>query len=269
MKKILSIVLVLAMAFSICMVTGCGKDDSAETSSDLQYIQDKGTLVVGITDFAPMDYKENKDSEDWIGFDADMAKAFADSLGVNVEFKEINWDYKITELDNKGIDCVWNGMTLNDEVKAGMAVSNAYCKNAQVVVVKKDVADKYQTVDSIKDLQFAVEAGSAGQEQAEAYGLNFIGAEAQSSTLMEVSAGTSDAAIIDLLMAGAMIGEGTDYAGLAYTVELNSEEYGVGFRKGSDVVDKINEFFKTAYNDGSMLKIAEKYGVQESLIEQK
>ena len=133
---------------------------------------------------------------------------------------------------------------------------------------KKD-ADKYQTVDSIKDLQFAVEAGSAGQEQAEEYGLNFIGAEAQADTLMEVSAGTSQASIIDLLMAGAMIGEGTDYAGLTYTVELNSEEYGVGFRKGSDAVDKINEFFKSAYADGSMLKIAEKYGVQESLIEQK
>ena len=269
MKKILSIVLVLAMAFSICMVTGCGKDDSTETSSDLQYIQDKGTLVVGITEFAPMDYRENQDSEEWIGFDADMAKAFADSLGVDVEFKVINWDYKITELDNKGIDCVWNGMTLNDEVKAGMSVSNAYCNNAQVVVVKKDVADKYQTVDSIKKLQFAVEAGSAGEKMAKEYELNYIGAEAQADTLMEVSAGTSDASIIDLLMAGAMIGEGTDYAGLTYTVELNSEEYGVGFRKGSDVVDKINEFFKTAYDDGSMLKIAEKYGVQESLIEQK
>lgn len=269
MKKILSIVLVLAMAFSICMVTGCSKDDSTETSSDLQYIQDKGTLVVGITEFAPMDYRENQDSEEWIGFDADMAKAFADSLGVDVEFKVINWDYKITELDNKGIDCVWNGMTLNDEVKAGMSVSNAYCNNAQVVVVKKDVADKYQTVDSIKKLQFAVEAGSAGETMAKEYELNYIGAEAQADTLMEVSAGTSDASIIDLLMAGAMIGEGTDYAGLTYTVELNSEEYGVGFRKGSDVVDKINEFFKTAYDDGSMLKIAEKYGVQESLIEQK
>ena len=269
MKKILSIVLVLAMAFSICMVTGCGKDDSTEASSDLQYIQDKGTLVVGITEFAPMDYKESKYSNEWIGFDADMAKAFAESLGVDVEFKVINWDYKITELDNKGIDCVWNGMTINDETKAGMSVSNAYCKNAQVVVVPKKDADKYQTVDSIKDLQFAVEAGSAGQEQAEEYGLNFIGAEAQADTLMEVSAGTSQASIIDLLMAGAMIGEGTDYAGLTYTVELNSEEYGVGFRKGSDAVDKINEFFKTAYADGSMLKIAEKYGVQESLIEQK
>ena len=270
-RKVLSVLLCAGLAVS--MLAGCGSDSSnankkaESTGSDLEYVKDKGTLVVGVTDFEPMDYKD--DNGEWIGFDADMAKAFADSLGVDVEFKVINWDYKITELDNKGIDCVWNGMTLNDEVKAGMSVSNAYCNNAQVVVVKKDVADKYQTVDSIKKLQFAVEAGSAGETMAKEYELNYIGAEAQADTLMEVSAGTSDASIIDLLMAGAMIGEGTDYAGLTYTVELNSEEYGVGFRKGSDVVDKINEFFKTSYDDGSMLKIAEKYGVQESLIEQK
>ena len=69
-----------------------------------------------------------------------------------------------------------------------MSVSNAYCNNAQVVVVKKDVADKYQTVDSIKKLQFAVEAGSAGEAMAKEYELNYIGAEAQADTLMEVSA---------------------------------------------------------------------------------
>lgn len=269
MKKILSIVLVLAMAFSMCMVTGCGSNDSDEATSDLQYIKDKGTLVVGITEFDPMDYREDKDSDDWIGFDADMAKAFAESIGVEVEFKVINWDYKITELDNKGIDCVWNGMTINDEVRAGMQVTNAYCNNAQVVVVKKEVADKYQTIESVKELQFAVEAGSAGETMAKENEFNYIGAEAQADTLMEVSAGTSDACIIDLLMAGAMIGEGTDYDGLTYTVELNSEEYGVGFRKGSDAVDALNDFFKTAYADGSMMKIAEKYGVQESIIEQK
>ena len=269
MKKILSIVLVLAMAFSMCMVTGCGKDDSSETSSDLQYVKDNGKLVVGITEFAPMDYKENKNSDEWIGFDADMAKAFAESLGVDVEFKVINWDYKITELDNKGIDCVWNGMTITEETKAGMELSNAYCNNAQVVVVPKDVADKYQTVDSIKDLQFAVEAGSAGEKAAEENGLKYTSAEAQADTLMEVSAGTSEASIIDLLMAGAMIGEGTDYAKLTYTVSLSSEEYAVGFRKGSDLAAALNDFFKTAYADGSMMETAEKYGVQESIIEQK
>ena len=87
---------------------------------------------------------------------------------------------------------------------------------------------------------------------------------------MEVNAGTSDAAVIDLLMAGAMIGEGTSYADLTYTVGVAEEEdYGVGFRKGSDLAEKLNEFMKKAYSDGSMLKIANTYGVQESVIEQK
>ena len=101
--------------------------------SDVAYIKSKGTLVVGITDFAPMDYK-NDDGE-WIGFDADMARELAKSLGVEIEFVEIDWDNKILELDSKSIDVVWNGMTLTSEVTSAMACSNAYCNNAQVVVV--------------------------------------------------------------------------------------------------------------------------------------
>ena len=85
---------------------------------------------------------------------------------------------------------------------------------------------------------------------------------------MEVASGTSDAAVIDSLMAAAMVGEGTSYANLTYTVGLNSEEYGVGFRKGSDLVEKLNDFFKTSYDDGTMMQIAETYGVQAAIIEQ-
>lgn len=104
----------------------------AETDSDVAYIQEKGTLVVGVTDFDPMDYKD--DNGEWIGFDADMARAVAEKLGVEVEFVEIDWDNKIFELDAKSIDVVWNGMTLTDEVMGAMECTNAYCKNAQVVV---------------------------------------------------------------------------------------------------------------------------------------
>ncbi len=204
----------------------------------------------------------------WIGFDADMAKAFAESLGVNVEFVEITWDNKVLELDGKTIDCVWNGMTLTDEVTSSMECSNAYCDNAQVVVVNKDVADQYQTVESIADLSFAVEVGSAGKNEVDALGYNYTEVSSQADALMEVAAGTSDAAVIDALMAGAMIGEGTSYENLTYTVGLNSEKYGVGFRKGSDLAEALNEFFKTSYADGSMEKCAETYGVQASLIKQ-
>ncbi|MGN0115416.1 MAG: transporter substrate-binding domain-containing protein [Acutalibacteraceae bacterium] len=262
-KRILALALAVVLAVGCMMMSACGTSDS---KTDLEYVKEKGTLIVGITDFAPMDYKDSSDN--WIGFDADMATAFAESLGVKVEFVECDWDNKIMELDGKTLDCVWNGMTLTDEVLEGMACSNAYCNNAQVVIVKKDVADKYQTADSCKELNFAVENGSAGKEQAEAYGFKYTEVKDQASALLEVASGTSDAAIIDSLMAAAMVGEGTGYENLTYTCGLNSEEYGVGFRKGSDIVEKLNQFFKDSYADGSMQKTAEKYGVQASLIEQ-
>ena len=109
---------------------------ASETDSDVAYIQEKGTLIVGITNFAPMDYEETAGSGEWIGFDADMAKLVAEKLGVEVEFQIINWDMKVEELDGKQIDCVWNGMTLTDGVQAAMECSNAYCENAQVVITK-------------------------------------------------------------------------------------------------------------------------------------
>lgn len=242
--------------------------ESAETSSDsdLAYIQEKGTLVVGITDFEPMDYQD--ENGNWIGFDADMATAFAESLGVSVEFQIIDWDNKVMELDSKTIDCVWNGMTLTDEVMAAMECSNAYCNNAQVVIVPTDVADQYQTVDSLSDLTFAVETGSAGLAEVEALGLSYTEVMDQATTLLEVSSGTVDAAVIDSLMAAAMVGEGTSYENLTYTVGLNSEEYGVGFRTGSDLAEALNEFFSASYADGTMQAVAETYGVQAALIAQ-
>ncbi len=260
MKKIIAIALTLIMMLALC---ACGAKDSV-TDNDLKYVQDKGTLIVGITDFAPMDYQD--ESDEWIGFDADMAKAFAEYIGVKAEFVEINWDNKVLELNAKSIDCVWNGMTLTDEVTKTMSCGEAYCNNAQVVVVNKDVADKYQDVESLKELNFAVESGSAGEAAATEAGLNYTAVLTQADALMEVSAGTSDACIIDLLMAGAMIGEGTSYPDLTYTVALTSEEYGVGFRSGSDLAAKFNEFYKAAYADGTVMEIANQYGVQESVI---
>ena len=274
-RKVLSVLLCAGLAVSV--LAGCGSNDGGNTggsksgsdaveTSDMQYVKDKGTLIVGITNFEPMDYKD--ESGEWVGFDADMAKAFAESLGVQAEFVEIDWDNKILELEAKSIDCVWNGMTLTDEVTSSMECTNAYLNNAQVVVVPSDVADQYQDVDSLSGLSFAVEAGSAGEEQVKALGLDYTPVTAQADALMEVAAGTSDAAVIDSLMAGAMIGEGTAYADLTYTVGLNSEEYGVGFRKGSDLAEELNNFFAQSYEDGTMQEIAETYGVQAALIEQ-
>lgn len=253
-----------AQEVSVTAQSTSASSGTASGDSDVDYIKGKGKLIVGVTDFAPMDYKD--DSGNWIGFDADLATKVADDLGVDVEFVEIDWDSKILELQNKSIDVVWNGMTLTDEVTNSMECTKPYLKNAQVVVMPADKADQYPDAESMKSLNFAVETGSAGEEAAKDAGFNYSSVESQANALMEVKSGTSDACIIDLLMAGAMIGEGTDFADMVHTVELTSEEYGIGCRKGSDLAEFINQSLASYDKDGSLKELAEKYGVQESLI---
>ena len=261
MKKLFALLLAALMVLSLSAAAF-----AADAESDLAYVQDKGTLVVGITDFEPMDYQD-KDGE-WIGFDADLARAFAESLGVEIEFAEINWDNKILELNGKSIDCIWNGMTLTDEVMSAAVCSNPYMLNAQVIVLPAAEADKYEDVESMKDLSFAVEAGSAGEAAVTELGYSATPVTAQADALLEVKAGTSDACVIDLLMAYAMTGEGTSYSDLTYSFTLNDEEYGVAFRQDSDIVEVFNAFLAEQYASGALDELAETYGLAGSVIEQ-
>ncbi len=261
MKRLLALALVACLL--VLGLAACGNTDT----SDMAYVKNKGKLIVGITDFAPMDYEKTEGSGDWIGFDADMAKEFAKYLGVEVEFLEINWGTKATTLETKGIDVVWNGMTITDEVKGLMGVSEPYCKNAQVVVMKQDIVANYTTTDSLKSLTFAVEDGSAGAKALDALGITYTACDDQAKALMEVAAGSSQACVIDLLMAGAMIGEGTSYPTLTTGLELTSEDYGVGFRKESDLIAEFNKFWKEAYDAGTVMQVATTYGIAKNIIE--
>ena len=257
MKKIVALLLCLVLAAVSLAVF-------AEGESDKAYVVGKGKLIVGITDFEPMDFKD--ENGEWIGFDADLARAFAEYLGVEIEFQEIDWDNKVLELDSKNIDCVWNGMTLTDEVLSAMECSQPYMNNAQVVVLPMSRIPEFTTVEDLANLVFAVEAGSAGEAEIAALGYQTNAVQNQAAALMEVKAGTSDAAVIDALMAAAMIGEGTSYEDLGYTLPLNSEVYGVGFRTGSDLAAELDAFLAAAAEEGALQALAEAYGVQAALI---
>ena len=262
LKKVIAVVLaVLTVCFAFAACSN-GSSDSGDKSSktDSEKIIESGKLVVGITDFAPMDYKD--DNGNWIGFDADLANMVAEKLGIKAEFVEIDWDNKFLELQTGSIDCIWNGMTITDEVKNNSSVTNAYAMNQQIVVTKSELAGKLKTVDDLKDLSFAVENGSAGQSAAEDNGLNATAVTAQSDALLEVASGSSDACIIDSTMAAAMTGEGTDYADLKSSVVLVDEQYGISFRKESDMTEKVNKIIADFKADGTLQKLADKYSVQ-------
>ena len=256
MKKIIA--LTLALVTVLCMA-GCGASNASD--SDLAYVQDKGTLIVGITDYAPMDYKD--ENSEWTGFDAEFAQLFAEELGVEVEFFVLSdWGKKFYELETKNIDVIWNGMTINEDVTLNTNCSDPYVVNAQVVVMKADAVGNYTTPESLKDLTIAVESGSAGEDAAEALGAaDIVAVQDQGSAVMEVAAGTSDACVIDITMANAMTGEGTSYADLTYSLSLTEEFYGVGFRKESDLTAKFNEFMAGLMEDGTLDDLAAKYNL--------
>ena len=255
MKKILC--LALALVLCVCMFAGCNKSSTSDPETDLDAIKAKGKIVIGITDYAPMDYKD--ENNEWTGFDAEFARLFAEELGVEVEFIEINWDTKFLELKNGSIDCIWNGMTITDEVKANTSCSDAYVRNAQVVVMSADKASEYSSFEDMKNLKFAVEKGSAGEAALqELNAANVVSVKDQATALLEVNSNTVDACVIDLTMANAMAGKG-NYSSLAKSIELTSEEYGVGFRKDSDLTEKFNEFLKKVKEDGTLQALAEKY----------
>lgn len=275
MKRLVSAFLAGAMALSLAACGGAaststvassasasGSAAASETAaSDLDYIKEKGKMVIGYTVYEPMNYTDADGN--FTGFDTELATAVCEKLGVEPEFVEINWDTKVVELDAKSIDCIWNGMTLTDDIMANAATTKAYAKNAQVVVVK-DGTDYSSTADLVGKTVVA-EAGSAGEAAIEGdenlAQADYVSKSVQTDCLMEVAAGTADAAVLDLTLANAMIGEGTDYASLKIVDELNAEEYGVAFRKGSDVPDAVNTAFDELKADGTMQALADKYGL--------
>ena len=280
MKKIAALLmatLMLALAF-----TGCAKPAEADTpvsedvtpeleaapaveDSDLAYIVGNGKMVIGITEYAPMNYYD--DAGKLIGFDTEFAEAVCAKLGVTPEFVVINWDTKEMELEAKNIDCIWNGFTITEERKEALEFTDPYVKNMQVVVIKADNAATYVDTASLAGANLVAEMGSTGESSiADDENLSqasYVGVSKMADALLEVKAGTADAAVIDYVMAKAMVGEGTDYADLMIMdgVELAYEEYGVGFRKGSDAAAAVNEATAALIAEGSLPEIAAKYGL--------
>lgn len=259
MKKLLTLILAGALTFSMSACTE--KKDAVETASDLAYVTENGKMVIGYTIYEPMNFED--ENGELTGFDTEFAQAVCEKLDVEPEFVVIDWDNKFLELEAKSIDCIWNGMTISDEVKLNTNVSKAYVKNAQVVVMNADKVNDYKDAESMKDLKFAAEAGSAGEAAIKDNGLdaNYVAVAAQTDAMLEVMSGSVDACVIDITMANAMTGEGTSYASLASGIELTTEEYGIGFRKDSDITEKVNGIIEELTADGTMAKLAEKYNL--------
>ena len=268
-KKIIALCLVAALAVSMCfMFAACGDDKKSAT--DAEYVQEKGKLVIGYTLFAPMNFED--DNQQLTGFETEFAKAVCAKLGLEAEFRLIEWSAKETELASKSIDCIWNGMTITPERAENMSISTPYMANKQVLVVKAENAAKYTTADSLEGVRIVAEQESAGEEVAKTDAFfakaNYKEVATQADALAQVKAGYAEGCVVDYVCSIGMIGEGTDYADLVVVDELAfaDEQYGIAFRQGSDLTAKVNAAITELVNDGTLMTIAEKYKLQDQII---
>ncbi len=268
MKKVISLVLSFVLVLGVVAAfAACG----GEAKTDLEYIKDKGKMVIGYTLFAPMNYTDAEGN--LTGFETEFATAVCKELGVEAEFQLISWEAKETELKSKTIDCIWNGMTITAERQAEMSISTPYMANKQVLVVKAENADKYLTAEALKEAKVVAESGSAGEEVAKTDALfanaQYTGVKDQAAALLEVKTGTADAAVVDYVLSIGMIGEGTDYADLVVVSdkEFSPEQYGIAFRKeDAELTKAVNDAMTKLVQDGTLGKIAEKYKLEDQIL---
>ncbi len=268
MRKEWKKTVLVSLVFTL-LLAGCGKERESEAAgqagweSDLAYIQSKGTLVAGITDFAPMDYREGGK---WTGFDAELAEEFAESLGVTLEFKEIDWDDKIRLLEKGEIDCIWNGMTMTQMLEGSISCSEPYLSNAQVIVVYEEALKQYQTTEECQHLLFAVEAGSAGEEILREKRYRYTACQTQKEALQSVLDKKADATVIDIIMAAYNTGDGKAFEKLDVAVALNDEKICAGFRRDSDLKERADAFIRAAYEEGGIDSLAKKYEIGDAVL---
>ena len=278
-KKSIALILaalavIMCFALAACGGTGAGGNepstDAPEVASDLDYIKEKGEMIIGYTEFAPMNYKN--DAGEFVGFETDFAKAVCEELGVEAKFQLISWEAKETELAAKTIDCIWNGMTITEERLEAMSISTPYMANKQVLIVKAENADKYLKPEDMDGAKIVAEIESAGEgvakEDAFFAKAQYTSVADQATALMEVASGVSDGCVVDYVLSIGMIGEGTDYEDLVVVDSLAfaDEEYGIAFRKDSDTTAAVNEAISALVANGKLQEIAANYKLEAQLI---
>lgn len=262
MKKLFALLITAVMTLTACFgLTACGGNQKV--------VEDGGKIIVGVTDYEPMDFI-GEDGK-WTGFDAELATEVFTNLGYTVEFKEIDWDTKIVTLNAGTIDCIWNGMTVTDELLDNLVLSNVYLKNQQVIVTKTENLSSYTSTADLAGKKVAVESGSAAQKLVDALATPAADVQKlsnQNAAVLGVFAGTADVAVVDVALATTLCGLGSDYFGkLAFKdVGFATEEFAIAFRKSdSSLCWNVNKELRNLEEDGTIFNLALKYKVTNLL----
>ena len=281
MKKLFAIAVSAAMLLSFaagCNTTSTNTNTSSSSEKKVAATSDepktdRTTFTVGFdAEFPPYGYQD--DNGEYVGFDLDLAAEVCKRNGWELIKKPIDWDSKDLELGSGTIDCIWNGFTINGREDA-YTWTEAYVDNSQVFVVAADSGIK--TKADLEGKTVAVQADSSAlaaltdeEDNDENLALADTFAELievpdYNTAFMNLEAGAVDAIAMDIGVANYQLSSRGDKYVILDEV-LSAEEYGVGFKLGNtELRDTVQKTLNEMAEDGTFMKIAEKWELQDSV----
>ena len=270
MKKISLAVFAMMMVAMLAVFAGCSSssdtnsgtaDSGTAQDNSLQNVLDKGTLVLGLDDsFPPMGFRD--ENNNIVGFDIDVATEVANRMGVELKLQPIEWSTKEMELNTGSVDCLWNGLSIDDERKQAMDLSEPYMTNRMVLVVLND--SEYTDQASLAGKTIGVQNGSTAEKILEESDFdktigNTIGFKDNVTAFMELETKGIDAIFMDEVVANyAITSQNKDFKVLEDG--LTEEEYAVGFKKGNTALkNEVQKYIDEMKADGTMTQISEKW----------
>ena len=270
MKKISLAVFAMMMVAMLAVFAGCSSssdtnsgtaDSGTAQDNSLQNVLDKGTLVLGLDDsFPPMGFRD--ENNNIVGFDIDVATEVANRMAVELKLQPIEWSTKEMELNTGSVDCLWNGLSIDDERKQAMDLSEPYMTNRMVLVVLND--SEYTDQASLAGKTIGVQNGSTAEKILEESDFsktigNTIGFKDNVTAFMELETKGIDAIFMDEVVANyAITSQNKDFKVLEDG--LTEEEYAVGFKKGNTALkNEVQKYIDEMKADGTMTQISEKW----------
>ena len=270
MKKISLAVFAMMMVAMLAVFAGCSSssdtnsgtaDSGTAQDNSLQNVLDKGTFVLGLDDsFPPMGFRD--ENNNIVGFDIDVATEVANRMGVELKLQPIEWSTKEMELNTGSVDCLWNGLSIDDERKQAMDLSEPYMTNRMVLVVLND--SEYTDQASLAGKTIGVQNGSTAEKILEESDFsktigNTIGFKDNVTAFMELETKGIDAIFMDEVVANyAITSQNKDFKVLEDG--LTEEEYAVGFKKGNTALkNEVQKYIDEMKADGTMTQISEKW----------
>jgi len=267
-NRIIRYISVVAVLLLMCFLTGCNpKENKHENDTSVSVVDEivkRGTIKVGTTgDYQPMSYLDPQTGK-YEGFDDELAKDLAKSLGVEIEYVPTSWPTLMEDTLSGKFDLAICGVTVTDARKEEALMSDGYLINGKTILCRKEDADKYTCLDDVNKPEVKVMVNPGGLNEKFARenlpDVTLIIHDVNQEIPSLIAQGEADIMITEVAEAGYYVRKDGRLAAPLYLEPFTAGQIGILMPKGSEeLLDYVNQFLKDEKESGRINELMAEY----------